>query len=172
MNHSMLDLMVITHIYCDGGVVWKNPSPIGGSWAFALVDKYDECLYYESGFVQSTPNRNITNNVSEQIAIVKALEHMPQGWSGTVCSDSQVALGRAFLGWKRNGLPNNVSKRLDLAILSLGKLDFELLQGHPTCYELASSIGARTGKRVSRHNVLCDKLCNDISRLKMSEIHL
>ena len=106
------------------------------------------------GVVPAPPDREITNNHTEQIAICHALEAMPDGWSGTVYSDSQVALGRVFEGWKLNNLPPNIAKRCAAALARLGKIEHVLLQGHPTRADLECGIGAKRGLPVSIHNVL------------------
>src|ERR1043165_5334043 len=74
----------------DGGVVGKNPSDIGGTWAWCGVDAEGNRIVWRGGFVPVN-GRPITNNHTEQIAITLALEAMPDGWSGTVCSDSMIA---------------------------------------------------------------------------------
>lgn len=155
-----IDFSRVTHVYCDGGVIRRNPSPFGGTWAFALVTSDDVCLHSDSGLFLSTPSFKVTNNISEQVAIIKALEFLPEKWSGTVCSDSLVALGRTFNGWKKNNLPRNVIERLDSVLTKFNSLDYELLQGHPSREELIVGRGSRTGQRVSIHNVLCDNLCS------------
>jgi ribonuclease HI len=149
----------VVAIYADGGVIHKNPSPIGGTWAYCLVDEHDERFERAGGVVPATGGRLITNNQMEQIAIVRALEEMPPGWSGLVCSDSKIALGRVFEGWSARNLPNNVAKRSALAVARLGKIEPVLLQGHPTKLDLQKGIGARSGRPVSKHNVWCDKEC-------------
>lgn len=149
-----------THIYTDGGVYKANPSTKCGTWAFCLVSKNDKRLASFSGFVKALPNKPISNNTMEQIAICIALESMPDKWSGTVCSDSIVALGRVFSGWATNGLPANVSLRSKIALSRLGDIATELIEGHPSKKDLKTGFGSRSGYRVSQHNVHCDNLCN------------
>lgn len=84
----------IVALYCDGGVIAKNPSPIGGTWAWCGVNAQGIRVIRQGGVVPAIPRRPVTNNHTEQIAITKALEAMPDGWSGIVHSDSYVALGR------------------------------------------------------------------------------
>lgn len=147
-------------LYCDGGVVGKNPSPIGGTWAWCGVDESGARIIERGGFVPSPNGRPITNNHTEQIAIVLALEAMPEGWVGMVCSDSMVALGRVFQGWKCKNLPANIERRARAAVTRLGPIKTMLLQGHPTKADLAAGIGKKRGLPVSIHNAWCDAECN------------
>jgi ribonuclease HI len=149
----------IVALYADGGVILKNPSSIGGVWAWCAVDAEGNRVIQRGGVVPATEAREITNNHMEQIAITLALEAMPDGWSGTVYSDSMIALGRVFKGWRIKNLPANVAKRSAAAVARLGKIETVLLQGHPTKADLASGIGAKRGFPVSEHNVWCDKEC-------------
>lgn len=151
--------MKIVEIYTDGGVIKKNPSEIGGTWAWVGVDADGRAVVERYGAVPCPPNRKITNNHTEQIAIVKALEEMPDGWSGKVLSDSNCALGRVFKGRSEKNLPKNISERSKKAVRRLGEIETVLLQGHPTKKDLASGIGAKRGLPVSIHNVRCDELC-------------
>ncbi len=149
----------IVAVYADGGVILKNPSTIGGTWAFCAVDAEGNQVIEQGGVVLATATRPITNNQTEQMAIVKGLEAMPDGWSGTVYSDSMIALGRVFKGWRGKNLPSNVIERTTAAMARMGKVEYVLLQGHPTKADLERGIGAKRGFPVSKHNVWCDKEC-------------
>ena len=157
-----------THVYCDGGCVGRNPSEEGGTWAYRLVwqdgDAEDVVVAEESGLVLAPPGRPVTNNHTEQIAIVKALEALPDGWSGTVCSDSQIALGRVFKGWREKNLPRNVADRTRATVARMGTIKTVLLQGHPTQADLLSGIGKKRGLPVSIHNKWCDEACSEESK--------
>jgi ribonuclease HI len=150
---------LIVALYADGGVILKNPSTIGGTWAWCGVDAQGSRVIERGGVTPATDAREITNNHMEQIAITLALEAMPDGWSGTVYSDSQIALGRVFQGWRIKNLPLNVAKRSAAVVARLGKIETVLLQGHPTKADLACGIGAKRGLPVSAHNVWADKEC-------------
>lgn len=152
-------MIEVVKLYADGGVIRKNPSPYGGTWAWCGADVDGNRLIEQGGFVPAPPGRFITNNHMEQIAIVLALEAMPEGWSGIVCSDSQVALGRVFRGWRLTNLPANVARRSTAAVARLGQIKTVLLQGHPTKADLERGIGAKRNLPVSIHNVWCDKEC-------------
>lgn len=150
---------MIVALYADGGVIKKNPSTIGGTYAWCGVDENGNRVVEGSGYVPAPEGRPVSNNHTEQIAICKALEAMPEGWSGTVCSDSQIALGRVFKGWSEKNLPRNISERSSRAVARLGRIETVLLQGHPTKADLAAGIGKKRNLPVSIHNVWCDKEC-------------
>lgn len=152
-------LTQIVALYADGGVIRKNPSDIGGTWAFCGVNEKGERVLERSGAVPATSVKTVSNNTTEQIAITLALEAMPDGWTGIVYSDSRVALGRVFDGWRETNLPPNVSKRSKLALSRMGKIKTVLLQGHPTKDDLKQGWGKKRGLPVSEHNVWCDKAC-------------
>lgn len=178
-------------IYTDGGVISKNPSLIGGTWAFCLVNCNENFertqIIGMSGFVPVV-NNPFTNNWSESIAICLAFESLPEKWSGTIFSDSACALGRAFLNWRINNLPKIIHIRTLAALERLGEIKYRLVQGHPNKKELNHEFGTDEeyklplgrketnpyheevfgGKRVvSIHNVWCDKECKKESDKKV-----
>lgn len=155
----------IIALYCDGGVIGHNPSADGGTWAWCGVDSFGNRVIERGGIVEAPASRPVTNNHTEQIAITLALEAMPDGWSGTVFSDSQIALGRVFKGWRTANLPSNIKERSVLALSRMGKIEIVLLQGHPTKADLQSGIGKKRNLPVSRHNVWCDKECGRQSEI-------
>lgn len=156
----------VVALYCDGGVIGRNPSTVGGTYAWCGVDAHGNRVLTHGGIVEVVDDRPVTNNWTEQIAIVRALESMPDGWSGTVYSDSQIALGRVFLGWKTSNLPSNIKQRGIDALKRLGTVKHVLLQGHPTKADLIAGIGKKRNLPVSEHNVWCDKECG-----RQAEVH-
>ncbi len=183
-------------VYADGGLLGKNEKDWGcregGTWGWCAVsapekrdllengneiggyDAHSELIHSDSGVVKGTDKRGVTNNHTEQIAIIKAIEAMPENWSGTIYTDSRTALLRVQcdyqihnLGFNRKvtsekGLPPNISRRSKEAVQRLGKrVKFVLLQGHPTNEELAQGWGNRRDLPVSKWNDLCDELCNE-----------
>jgi ribonuclease HI len=152
-------LSKVVALYCDGGVIGRNPSPVGVTYAWCAVDDDDARVQFGSGVIPARAGGTITNNVTEYIAAVKALEAMPDGWNGTLYSDSQVTLGRIFWGWQTSGLPANAIDRCNKALDRLGRVWPVLLQGHPTRADLESGVGAKRGYPVSKHNVFCDQEC-------------
>lgn len=155
-------------LYADGGVIFKNPSPYGGTWAFCLV-KDNEIISSGSGIILPSEfgGKPVTNNVSEMYAVIKGLESLPENWSGIVYSDSQVTLGRVFGVFKSfDGIPHSLRIALYNAkgrLSNKHKIGHILVAGHPTKKELASGTG-KNGNIVSRFNVWCDKECTRLSK--------
>lgn len=171
--------MAITAIYCDGGCVKKNPSQIGGTWAYVCVESAFELgepdtrggldargtfVRGGSGFLpNSTYNTLMTNNIMEYEAVVKGLESMDAGWSGVVYSDSLITLERIFGNWRNKNVPESLIERKNKALNRLGKVTCRHVDGHPTKAQLDAGIGKR-GNPVSRWNVMADSLCNEESK--------
>jgi ribonuclease HI len=155
-------------LYVDGGVVLKNPSPIGGTYAYRLLK--DGVVVSEGGFFRSAKDcavnaeaGPVTNNITEMMALVKGLQKLPDDWDGTIYSDSMITLGRAFLGWKWKSVPLWLRVMFETEVKRLvnwERLGHALLSGHPTKAQLASGIG-KHGLPVSEHNVWCDQACTE-----------
>ena len=95
--------------------------------------------------------------------MIKGMESLPHDWNGTVLSDSQITLGRVFLGWKWNNVPAWVHRRFQSVrarLVNYEAFEHVLLAGHPTRKQLEAGVG-RHGYRVSIHNVWCDEACKD-----------
>lgn len=164
-------------LFADGGIIGRNPSSIGGTWAWCLVDATGQRIATDSGFVltgegevahrpedaEAWTGEVVTNNVTELVALVRGLEALPTTWRGAVCSDSQITLGRLFSAWAWNGIPDAWVERALAAMVRFaeGALTPVLLQGHPTRTDLAAGIGAKRRLPVSEHNVFVDRLCNE-----------
>lgn len=165
---------MIKALYADGGVIRCNPSPIGGMYAWCIVQA-NERVKCGSGIV--TPDQIgldlVTNNFTEYLALVSGLEQLPEGWSGQVCSDSQNALGRLFDGWKVNGIPASLIQRAYAALKRLDVPNIKpiLLCGHPTQAELRIGFGKR-GYPVSQHNVWCDTECQRLGKQYMQQLEV
>jgi ribonuclease HI len=152
-------------LYADGGVIGVNPSRIGGTWAWRLVDAAGRVKDQASGdFLCGDINgyRAVTNNFTEFLALVNGLKALPDGWGGLVCSDSAVTLGRLFSGWKMAGIPTWLVVAGSAALQRLGPVEHLLLDGHPTRAQLAAGAGKR-GNPVSEHNRWCDEECRRIA---------
>lgn len=150
----------IVAVYCDGGVICRNPSPYGGTWAWIALDAAGEVVARDSGVIAEP---GTTNNVSEFVAAVRALESLPNDWSGKLYSDSQVTLGRLAWQWSLNGLPLEWVARGANVLQRMGFFEPVLLQGHPTRAELEAGVGRRHGYPVSKWNVECDKECGRLA---------
>lgn len=152
-------------LYTDGSNIYKNPSPWGGSWAWQLVED-GVVVQADSGLVlpfQDHLGALVTNNQMEYRAVLLALQAMPDGWSGCVCSDSHVTLGRVFGRYGMRGIPLPWHAPLLTARKRLGRLTSQRLDGHPTRAQLASGIG-HSGHPVSIHNVACDHACREVAK--------
>lgn len=152
----------VKNLYVDGGVIFdgsSGSSKIGGTWAYCAVDENDELVFSDSGFIK-VEDRLTTNNHSEMYAAILALESVDAGWSGTLCSDSKITLGRLFNGDNTKNLPDEWIARARKAVERLGVVTPKHLDGHPTKAHLKAGKGKR-GNPVSKWNVMCDKLCND-----------
>jgi len=154
------------NLYTDGGVIQKNPSPIGGTWAWVLTGDDDQIIDQDSGVVSADENGGpVTNTQMELYAIIQGLLKVrnPSALKH-VYSDSNVSLGRVFKGWSLNNIPSGMIRLLGLAKERYPwiqvKVQHTLLDGHPTKAQLEAGIGKR-GHPVSKWNVLCDKMCNE-----------
>jgi len=166
----------IAKVYTDGGVISKNPSDIGGTWAVRFVDKDDNVVHEMSGIV--FPNTfgmtHITNNFTEFYAMLMAFEYLPEHWIGDVYCDSEITLGRWFYGWKLAGIPMDIIKRFVDIRKKRTARNITLLAGHPSMSDLARGYKLKTSSShaidaypvafpVSEHNKWCDKTCEHLS---------
>ena len=160
------DPAAVAHVFADGGVIRKNPSEIGGTWAFALVNAIGGRVAAASGHVAAAevaPLPWVSNNLTECVALLLAFEQLPDGWAGPAYSDSLNAIKahtRAGLGGcdldPPEYLPGDLWRRMARCRNRLGAVTFTLLGGHPTRAELAAGV-RKDGKPVSAHNVFCDR---------------
>lgn len=158
----------MNQLFCDGGVIRKNPSTIGGTWAFRLLEDGEVIREHAAIVIPAHICLDtVSNNLAEMLALINGMEELPRYWKGTIYSDSMVTLGRAFQGWKWNGIPDAIRERFRLARLRLvywgtEEISYVLLAGHPTRAQLAAGTG-HSGLPVNIHNVWCDKACNMLS---------
>jgi ribonuclease HI len=144
-------------LYTDGGLLSKNPSDKGGTWAWVCVDEEDNVLAKESGIVlpHHIDRERVTNNQSELTAIYRGLRSLPNGWQGQLWSDSRIALqwiggtpGRTWTSVPRR-LSNLVIHELHRNRTTGGRIEFMHLDGH------------REGSEFHKFNVMCDRMCNE-----------
>lgn len=152
----------VVEVYADGGNIHRNPSPEGGTWAWCWVNKEGERVRCGSGYYLARdydPLKQITNNQMEFYAVCKALRQLPEGWSGTVCTDNLVTLRRlSEIGISMKGLPEEWVVASRPLIARLGRLTWRHLSGHPTKKELEEGI-SKEGRPVSVHNEWCHLAC-------------
>ena len=102
-------------IYCDGGVISKNPSPLGGTWCWVLVsyenDPEGERVDFDCGLIlpSDVGLEKITNNLTELYAAHQALVYMPKGFTGLFYTDSKVTWHRITSSYSFNGIPDRLS---------------------------------------------------------------
>jgi hypothetical protein len=161
----------IISIYADGGIIGRNPSPVGGTYAFCCVDANNNRIIERGGIVLAPKGKHISSPTIEQIALVMALEYLPEGWSGRVHSDCQVALYRVFKNWRTQGLPGSVAARTTAALNRLGKLEYKLIAGHPTKEDLRRGWSSKKHHLpVSEHNVWTDDEANRQKQLYFDKL--
>lgn len=163
---------MIKDVYVDGGCIGSNPSALGGTWAWCFVDEKGQRTDSECGHVtpQMISLPLVTNNLTELLAAIHAMEALPDGWDGTIHTDSQVtwrritrtplttASGKPAKPQKFKGIPVQVRVRLNLAMARMGKYNVATVGGHPTGKHFAD--GHKGGAAVSVHNMFVDDLCN------------
>lgn len=153
----------IVHLFADGGVIGRNPSSVGGTWAWVGLDAGFNKVDSASGVVLAKDGvTQVTNNQTELVAAVTALHAVGKGWSGTLYTDSQVTLYRVTDGMGFENI-DNLLRLKALDIRRNRKYRVVLLQGHPTKKELEAGVG-RSGRPVSEWNVWCDKACGEAGR--------
>jgi len=159
-------------LYADGGVISRNPSTVGGTWAYRVLGQDDQVIEQQFGAIipAEVDVSAITNNLTELYAVLLGLEVLPVDFSGSVCSDSEVTLGRLFWGWRWSHIPmwmHHRYQRLRGRFASWERITPVLLAGHPTRAQLAAGIG-HGGLPVSVHNVWCDQACQQAGRIYLA----
>lgn len=157
-------------LYVDGGLIGPNGKALGGTWALRVVEERpplpDLVICEDSGIILDGGGCKITNNVTEMLAMVRGLQALGPDFSGRVCSDSMITLGRAFKGWRWTNIPAWMMRQYEAArraLVNWDRLEAVLLAGHPTRAQLESGIG-HSGLPVSIHNVWCDQACSAQAR--------
>lgn len=170
----------IKAVFADGGVCGRNPSIIGGTIGWVAVTDGGSPAYTNGIELGGIGNKDllvkshsefipfenlpVTNNHTEMLALISALEAMEDGWSGYAVSDSKITLGRIFENWKCENLPLDYIRRFVEVKNRLGILVPIHIDGHATKLQLATGIGKR-GNSVSKWNVMCDYLCNEAKKI-------
>lgn len=169
----------VKFLFADGGVILKNPSTIGGTWAWCGVSASGEHIREVGGYLLPNTStcpgwprvgsRTVTNNESEFYAALRAIESMPAGWSGMLVCDSKITLDRMWQLMQGEHLTAFRSDWQVRACRALQRSDGVRLvhvAGHPTIEDQWRGFTFKDGKkvRVSRHNVWCDKRCTELAR--------
>lgn len=178
MNHSPKSLKILREqrglwLFTDGGVIHKNPSPIGGSFAF-VVAVNNVPVHESSGFIPPLYG-DVTNNMSELYAVVAAVrficenKHLIDGRQKfNLVTDSKVTAAR--LNSNRDGIllqgwPDALADHLTVTRKKIREFceSVHIVSGHPTKEELEEGFNKK-GNPVHRFNVRCDELCNLIHK--------
>jgi ribonuclease HI len=148
-------------LYTDGGVIGKNPSLDGGTWAYRILKDGDVYLE-QSGIL--TPKDIcypvVTNNLTELASMLFGFSNIRNDWVVTVYTDSQITLGRVSLGWRWRNVPKWMKECYEMErerLLHFNEFKFVLVKAHPTKQML--NAGMYNGLPVSQHNVWCDRAC-------------
>ena len=144
--------------YCDGGVIERNPSKIGGTWAYCHVTEAELMSNYGVITPDDVGLAVITNNLTELYAAVRCLESLPQGWDGVLHTDSLVTLNRLIHARSFTGVPRWLIDRT-LKLRRNSKWNVNLVVGHATKEELRRGYRIRNKLPTSRINSLVDELC-------------
>ena len=153
-------------LFTDGGVIKRNPSPYGGTYAWILVEdgeEVDNC--YGTIFPKKMDSIFVTNNQTELYAVIQGLKSLYDDEIADICSDSNVTLGRLFRGSPFNNIPQWMQKELARErsrLKNFNKFTYTLIGGHPTQRELEEGINEK-GHPTSKWNVWCDEKCNEES---------
>jgi ribonuclease HI len=151
-------------LYVDGGVIGKNPSAYGGTFAWCLVQN-NQVKTSGSGIIlpaEFEGFQKITNNVSEIYAALEGLQAVGIEWEGTLWTDSLVTLRRLLGSQSFKGVPTSL-RTMCLELRRARKWTARLLAGHPSRKMLSSGFNDK-GVPVSCWNVWCDKECQRLSR--------
>lgn len=160
-------------LFGDAGVFGKNPSLVGGVWAWCKIVGGE--MVESDGHIL-TPEEvglpEVTNNVGELYAAVRALESCGPGHHVTLWTDSVITLRRVQnpTGATFNGVPEWLELRTIAAVQRLGSVKVMLCAGHPTREELKTGIKRKNGLPVSRWNVWCDDKCNELKDVHGPEL--
>lgn len=144
----------IFELYTDGGVIERNPSRVGGSWAYALIAG-DRIIRENGEIIQPLlmqAGETVTNNQTELLAcIVGIRESWQAGYRiSTLYTDSQVTLGRLSQGWSLKNIPAWMIKQLREIQRDprFALIHFELVKGHAG----------------NKWNEYCDHKCQELAQ--------
>jgi hypothetical protein len=171
----------VVRVFTDASQIWRGPTVEVGVCGYLFIGEGEETVASYSGVVtpQEVWKERLESSFLEAYAVLIALEHLPDYWSGEVLTDSSEACAwfTEMLSWgderdtrwscqilalERAGMPRLVRMRCLAAINRADELKFTLVGGHPKEAELAAGYKTRGDGLVvpvSRHNVACDHLC-------------
>ena len=155
-------------LWCDGGLMGRNPSRLGGTWCYCHV-KTGERIGYQAGLIlprKHVEADSVTNNVAELVAALRALASVPEDWDGVINTDSRITLLRITKGMAPHtpGVPEDLRQEF-LQLHRTRRWRAVLVAGHPNKKELARGYRLRNGLPASKHNVFCDEECQRLARV-------
>lgn len=131
-------------IHTDGSCL-LNPGP--GGWGAVIAGEGGATSKLSGG------ERSTTNNRMEIVAVIEALEAIPQGASAVVHSDSEYVVKTMTKGWKRNA-NKDLWERLELAA-SARNVEFRWVRGHAgnKGNEMADRLAVNAMKDIERGKI-------------------
>jgi hypothetical protein len=147
-----------------------NPSLLGFTWAWVLVDEHDQLVRKQYGYevcpiVVDGRTWACQTDLGEFYALMRALAHLPEGWSGEVATDNLLTIHRMFHQQPTRSIPPKwvkIAAKLRADLMGNGGLLVPIhLRGHPTRDQLLlghDGTEGRPGIPVSRWNVEVDSL--------------
>lgn len=155
-------------VFVDGGLLGRNPSPIGGTYGIVYIQIDDTVISELSGVIDAETlgyNGFVSNNVSELYALcLGILKITPvHGLEVHFYSDSEITLGRVFCGDALNNVPDWLKEMTRNARLHLRKLNlkgYTLLAGHSSIADCAAGWNKAKNLPASKWNTHVDRMCN------------
>ena len=131
-------------IHTDGSCL-LNPGP--GGWGAVIAGEGGATSKLSGG------ERSTTNNRMEIVAVIEALEAIPQGASAVIHSDSEYVVKTMTKGWKRNA-NKDLWERLELAAAARN-VEFRWVRGHAgnKGNEMADRLAVNAMKDIERGKI-------------------
>ena len=131
-------------IHTDGSCL-LNPGP--GGWGAVIAGEGGATSKLSGG------ERSTTNNRMEIVAVIEALEAIPQGASAVVHSDSEYVVKTMTKGWKRNA-NKDLWERLERAAAARN-IEFRWVRGHAgnKGNEMADRLAVNAMKDIERGKI-------------------
>ena len=131
-------------IHTDGSCL-LNPGP--GGWGAIIAGEGGATSKLSGG------ERSTTNNRMEIVAVIEALEAIPQGASAVVHSDSEYVVKTMTKGWKRNA-NKDLWERLERAAAARN-VEFRWVRGHAgnKGNEMADRLAVNAMKDIERGKI-------------------
>lgn len=159
---------VPTAVFSDGGMVpdgrpIHSRSILGGTYAWVQVNMAQGLQIASAGGLILPSQyglRDITNNLTEMVAALSAIDAWPDGYTGVLYLDSEVTMNRIWDNWKLEGLPSTLVgwlRRVKRGA-KVEQLSPQLVAGHPTQRDLARGYDVKR-RPVSPWNVWVDLEC-------------